>query len=129
MVQWEWFSLLLLSFLLQGEGDDSYESLQFFISFNSAWHWIFWRSWVSIFLNIIHPHVKSKDSNNSKKLHTINWIFANFIQDEFFLGLLTDDRGGLKAPHPLFLKLVSYTYPTILKLDTIIAYLKNIQKL
>ena len=37
--------------------------------------------------------------------------------------------GFFRAPHPLYLKLVSHTYPTILKLDTIIAYLKNIQKL
>ena len=43
-----------------------------------------------------------------------------------FLGLLADERGGgQKAPLPK----ISHTYPTMVKLGTVIPYLKKIQKL
>ena len=59
----------------------------------------------------------------------ISWVETRFesYSGWAFSGLLTDGdgEGGKKAP----LSKICHTYPTTMKLDTLISYLKKIQKL
>ena len=53
----------------------------------------------------------------------LKFYCINLIQDRHLLGLLTD-RGAKKASLPK----TCHTYPTMMKLGTVIPYLKKIQK-
>ena len=57
--------------------------------------------------------------------HLCQSLFFNPIQDGLFSGLLTDGGGGAKDPLPK----ICHTYPTMMKLGTVIPYLKKIQKI
>ena len=52
-------------------------------------------------------------------------VFLNPIQHGVFLGLLKDGGGGKKALFPK----ICHTYPTMMKLGTVIPYPKKIQKI
>ena len=53
-------------------------------------------------------------------------IYFNPIQDGLFWGLFTNGGGGgFFAPSPK----IRHTYPTVMKLGTVIPYLRKIQKM
>ena len=56
------------------------------------------------------------------------WLYFNAIQDGLFwkCSQMGGGGGGGKK-HPL--SKICHTYPTLMKLDTVISYLKKIQKL
>ena len=51
-----------------------------------------------------------------------NWYFLNPIQDRPFRGCLRMEGGGKNAPVPM----ICHIYPTMMKLGTLIVYIKKI---
>ena len=76
------------------------------------------------FINPINSHPERINKQDEKIASTLDYKGINLIQDGLFWGCSRMGGGGFMTPLPK----IYHTYPTMMKLGTVIPYLRKIKK-